>query len=63
MQEEEVMPVELVIYEIKRLVEGYYKCPYYLIKEQIFFDIILLKDALSLLNIDHDLETPPKPIC
>ena len=55
--------MELVIYEIERLVEDYYKCPYCLIKEQIFFDITLLKDALSLLNIDHDLETPSKPIC
>lgn len=54
--------MELVIYEIERLVVDYYKCPNLLIKEQILLDIELLKDALLLLNIDLDLETPLKPI-
>jgi len=50
--------MELVITEIKRLVEDYNNCPYYTIKEQILLDIKLLKDVLLLLNIELDLETP-----
>lgn len=31
--------MELVVRELKRLVEDYHKCPYSLIKEQILVDI------------------------
>ncbi len=52
--------MELVVHEIKRLVEDFYKCPNFLIKEQILKDIELLKDALLLLKIDFELDTPLK---
>ena len=48
--------MEIVVHEIKRLVEDYNKCPILLIKEQILMDIELLKDALLLTNIDFDLK-------
>ena len=48
--------MELVVHEMKRLVEDYYKCPDLIIKEQILLYIELLKDALLLTNIDFDLK-------
>lgn len=53
--------MELVIHELNRLIDDYHKCDDLLIKEQIFIDIQLLRDALLLLNTGLDLEIPLEP--
>ena len=50
--------MQMVMYEINRLLDDYSKCPDSRIKELILTDIELLRDALILSNIDFDLKLP-----
>jgi hypothetical protein len=43
-----LIPTELICYELKRLVNDYYKCENKEIKGQIYSDILLLSEALFL---------------
>ncbi len=38
--------MSLIYYELKRLVDDYYKCEHFIIKEQILSDIKFLTEAL-----------------
>jgi len=42
--------MRLIIEELKKLVNDYYRCNNYHLKEQILIDINLLKDALRILE-------------
>ena len=50
--------MEMVVHELNRLVDDYYKCPNSVIKEQILRDIKLLRDALLINDIEYDLKIP-----
>ncbi|PUB12602.1 hypothetical protein [Paenisporosarcina sp. OV554] len=45
--------MSLIYYELKRLVDDYYKCENFTIKEQILFDIKFLTEAL-IFNEQHN---------
>lgn len=42
--------MKLIIEELKKLINDYYRCSNYLLKEEILIDINLLKDALRILE-------------
>jgi hypothetical protein len=41
-----MLPIELICHELKRLADDYYKCDNPVIKEQIYIDMELLSEAL-----------------
>lgn len=42
--------MKLIIEELKKLINDYYRCSNYQLKEQILIDINLLKDALRIIE-------------
>lgn len=42
--------MKLIIVELKKLINDYYRCSNYQLKEQILIDINLLKDALRIIE-------------
>lgn len=42
--------MKLIIVELKKLINDYYRCNNYHLKEEILIDINLLKDALRILE-------------
>lgn len=42
--------MKLIIEEVKKLINDYYRCNNYQLKEQILIDINLLKDAIRIIE-------------
>ncbi|WP_157076659.1 hypothetical protein [Sutcliffiella cohnii] len=49
-----MIPIELIVQELKRLVSDYYNCDDPILKESIHSDIELLNDALFLSDLPDD---------
>ena len=50
-----MIPIELMVHELKRLVNDYYNCDDPILKESIHSDIELLSEALYLSDLPDDI--------
>ncbi len=50
-----MIPIELIVQELKRLVNDYYNCDDPILKESIHSDIELLSEALYLSDLPDDI--------